>query len=139
MTDRRPSDPLKIAFAIFALSSLANGAWMLFDPAGWYRDLPAAVPDTGPLNAHFVRDIGSAFVAMGTALLIAAFRPALRLPLVFVASLFYWLHALVHVSDTLAGRLSSDHWAIDFPGVYLPAILLAAVVLWLARRRREAA
>jgi len=128
-------DPWTIVLALFAAGSLGNGVWMLVDPAGWYVELPAAVPDTGPLNAHFVRDIGSAFVVMGAGLLVAAFRPALRLPLVLLTSLFYWLHALVHVTDTLSGRLSSSHWAIDFPGVYLPAIALAGVAAWLARSR----
>jgi len=40
--------------------------------------------------------------------------------------------------DTLAGRLPPSHWGIDFPGVYLPAILLAVVVAWLARSPRTA-
>ena len=135
---RTRSDGWTIALALFAAGSLLNGIWMLVDPAGWYTKLPAAVPDTGPLNEHFVRDIGSAFVVMSVGLLVAAFRPALRLPLVALTSLFYWLHALVHVTDTLAGRLPPSHWAIDFPGVYLPAILLAVVVVAVARSARPA-
>jgi len=139
MMDDERHDPWRIVLALFAAGSLANGAWMLADPPGWYANLPAAVPDTGPLNAHFVRDIGSAFVVMGAGLLGAAFRPALRVPLVLLVSLFYWLHALVHVADTLAGRLPASHWAIDFPGVYLPALALAGITAWLARRRAGAA
>ena len=132
------TDGWTIALALFAAGSLVNGIWMLLDPPGWYVNLPAAVPDTGPLNEHFVRDIGCAFVFMSVGLLVAAFRPALRLPLVTVTSLFYWLHALVHVTDTLAGRLPASHWAIDFPGVYLPAILLVVVVVLIARSPRTA-
>ncbi len=139
MSEPRSQDPWKIVLALFAAGSLANGVWMLADPAGWYVNLPAAVPDTGPLNQHFVRDIGSAFVVMGTGLLAAAFRPARRLPLVLLTSLFYWLHALVHVTDTLAGRLPPSHWWIDSPGVYVPAIALAGISLWLARARRGTA
>ena len=127
-----------IALALFGAGSLVNGIWMLLDPPGWYVNLPAAVPDTGPLNEHFVRDIGSAFVVMAVGAVVAAFRPALRLPLMALTSLFYWLHALVHVTDTLAGRLASSHWAIDFPGVYLPALLLVVVVVLLARASRSA-
>ena len=135
---RTRSDGWTIVLALFALGNVANGIWMLADPAGWYTNLPAAVPDTGPLNEHFVRDVGSAFVVMSTGLLVAAFRPALRLPMLLVTSLFYWLHALVHVTDTLAGRLPPAHWAIDFPGVYLPALLLAGVTLAVARSARAA-
>jgi len=135
----RPTwDSWTIVLGFFAVGSLVNGAWMLVDPAGWYTTLPAAVPDTGPLNSHFVRDIGSAFVVMGAGLAVAALRPALRLPLVLITALFYWLHALVHVTDTLAGRLPPSHWGIDFPGVYLPAILLIVIALQLARRGSSA-
>jgi hypothetical protein len=49
-----------ILFAFFALSSIANGVWMLFAPESWYYHLPAGVPDTGPFNHHFVQDIGAA-------------------------------------------------------------------------------
>jgi len=118
---------------VFGTMNLGNAAWMLADPAGWYAGLPAAVPDTGPLNTHFVRDIGSAFGVMGAALLVAAARPALRVPALAGVSLFYALHALVHVADTLAGRLPPSHWAIDAPGVYVPTLLMI-VATWAARR-----
>jgi len=128
-------DPWWWVLVVFALGNLANAAWMLADPAGWYAGLPAAVPDTGPLNAHFVRDIGSAFAVMGAALLLAAARPAFRVPILGLVSMFYVLHALVHVTDTLAGRLPPSHWTIDLPGVYVPALLLLAVT-WAASRAR---
>ena len=123
--------------AVFGVGNLVNAAWMLADPAGWYVGLPAAVPDTGPLNTHFVRDIGSAFGVMGVALLWAAVRPALRVPMIAVVSLFYLMHALVHVTDTVAGRLPASHWSIDFPGVYAPALVLIALTL--AAQRSHAA
>ena len=114
---------------IVAAMNLANGAWMLFAPTSWYHGLPAAVPDTGPLNLHFVRDIGSAFVTMGAALAIAAVRPSLRRGVVAAVALFYVLHALVHVTDLASGRLDTDHWLIDLPGVFVPAIVFA-VLCW---------
>ena len=126
------------ALVVFGLGNLANASWMLADPAGWYAGLPAAVPDTGPLNTHFVRDIGSAFAVMGAALLVAAARPALRVPMLAAVSLFYVLHALVHVTDTIAGSLPPSHWAIAMPGVYVPAVLMLAVT-WAASRARVAA
>jgi len=118
---------------VLGTMNLGNALWMLADPAGWYAGLPAAVPDTGPLNTHFVRDIGSAFGVMGAALLVAAARPALRVPALAGVSLFYALHALVHVTDTLAGRLPPSHWAIDAPCVYVPTLLMI-VATWAARR-----
>jgi len=133
MTPGRP-DNWRWVFGIAALGNVANGAWMLADPPGWYRGLPAAVPDTGPLNEHFVRDIGAAFTVMALALGWAAVRPALRVPMLVLVAAFYGLHALVHVLDTVRGLLPPSHWLIDFPGVYLPALLLAALAVVLARR-----
>jgi hypothetical protein len=127
------TDPWAWALGIFGLVNLANAAWMLAAPADWYARLPAAVPDTGPLNAHFVRDVGSAFAMMGCALLAGALRPALRVPALALTALFYVLHALVHVADTLAGRLPPTHWAIDLPGVYLPAAVLVVLTAAAAR------
>ncbi len=135
MRQSERSDPWLWALAIFGVANLGNAAWMLADPAGWYAGLPAAVPDTGPLNTHFVRDIGSAFAVMGAALLLAAVRPALRAPMIAAVALFYVLHALVHVTDTIAGRLPASHWAIDAPGVYVPAVIMVALT-WAASRSR---
>ena len=135
MADR--SDPWWWVLVVFAFGNAANAIWMLADPAGWYAGLPAAVPDTGPLNTHFVRDIGSAFGVMSAAKSNAA-RPALRVPMLAIVSMFYVLHALVHVTDTLAGRLPASHWSIDAPGVYVPALLLLGVT-WAASRARAVA
>src|SRR5687767_14902161 len=99
----RGRDRFKILLVVLGLVGAANGVWMLFDPLGWYRDLPARVPDFGPFNQHFVRDIGCAFVAFGTAAIWAAYRPALRFPLVALTTVFYGAHALVHVQNTLTG------------------------------------
>ena len=52
----------------------ATALWMLADPAGWYAGLPAAVPDFGPLNEHFVRDIGATFTMLGIALALGGRR-----------------------------------------------------------------
>jgi hypothetical protein len=118
---------------IAAVGNLANGLWMLADPADWYRDVPAAVPDFGPLNEHFVRDIGGMFTAFGVALAWAAAAPAARLPLTAIVALFYLLHALVHVFDTARGLVGPAHWGIDLPAVYVPALLMLAIV-WALRR-----
>lgn len=113
----------------------ANAAWMLLQPTTWFSGLPAAVPDFGPYNEHFVRDIGCAFAAVALALGWAARRPALRPALVTVAAFFLVAHALLHIFDTLRGAVGAEHWWIDFPGVYLPA----AATLWLALHARDAA
>jgi hypothetical protein len=47
---------------IVGLLQLAIGVTMLFGPQSFY-DLVPGVNETGPFNPHFVRDVGSAFLA----------------------------------------------------------------------------
>ena len=120
---------MRALFWVLGLSNLANGLWMLAAPAGWYEHLPAAVPDTGPLNLHFVRDIGAAFVTIGVAFCAAAPRAREHRGVVLVAAVFFVLHALIHVADIATGRLPAHHAVIDLPGVFVPAILLVVLAL----------
>jgi hypothetical protein len=130
----RRLDGLGWLLLLLGAGNLANALWMLAGPMHWYTELPAAVPDTGPFNPHFVRDIGCAFLTAGAALGWAAFAPALRFPLVAIAALFLSAHAVLHVYDTAVGNLPADHWWLDAPGVYLPALLLGAILLRLRVR-----
>jgi hypothetical protein len=120
---------MRVIFLVLGIMNAANGLWMLLLPQGWYHDLPAGVPDTGPLNTHFVRDLGGAFLTIGVALLVASSRPAMRRPVLVFAALFYVLHAAIHVRDLIAGQLDAGHWLIDLPGVFLPAIIMVVLCL----------
>jgi len=120
----RRLDGLGWVLLVIGVGSTANALWMLAGPMHWYTDLPAAVPDTGPFNPHFVRDIGCAFLAVGIALVWAARVPRWRPPLVIVSALFLVCHGILHAYDTLRGALGHDHWWLDLPGVYLPAAVL---------------
>ena len=128
-------DSWTIVLGIFAFSNLANGLWMLANPGHWYENLPASVPDFGPLNEHFVRDIGCAFTLLGIGLAVAAVVPRWRVAAVGATAAFYGLHALVHVVDTLRGLVGPEHWTIDLPGVYLPALILFALTWMLTRQK----
>lgn len=104
---------------------VANGLFMLVDPAVWYAHVPG-VPETGPLNPHLVRDVGCAYVVAGVALIGYAFEERLRAA-ALAGALFLTLHALVHVADAAAGRGHVDHALVDFITVLAPAV----VALWL--------
>ena len=138
MSTTRTLDAWGWIFAIFGAICVANALWMFAGPLHWYRELPAAVPDTGPFNPHFVRDIGGAFFAVGVALVWAAYSPRWRAPLLVIAALFLGSHGLVHVYDTLRGALGDTHWWLDLPGVYLPAVVISyAAVAHRDRARPE--
>ena len=135
-----PSPDLAMVFVlVVGVLTLANALWMLVGPMHWYTDLPAAVPDTGPFNPHFVRDIGCAFLTTGIALIWAYRSPAYRVPLVSIAALFLAAHALLHAYDTIRGALGHDHWLLDFPGVYLPGLAMPWIAMNLWRREQRAA
>lgn len=121
-------------FLLLGIGMVGNALWMLAGPLHWYDELPAAVPDTGPFNPHFVRDIGCAFLAAGVALGWAAVSARFRPPLVVIALVFLSAHAVLHVYDTLRGTLPADHWWLDFPGVYLPPLVLLASIPALRRK-----
>jgi hypothetical protein len=98
---------------------LLNGLFMLAAPETWYHAVPT-VPDTGPFNPHFVRDIGCAYSAGAIALFWLA-REARAWPAALAGSLFFILHALTHVWDFAAGREEAAHFAIDAFLVLIPA------------------
>ena len=66
------------------------------------------MPETGPLNPHFVRDIGCACILTGFALAGLAFNER-AWPAAPIGALFLTLHALVHVADGFSGRVHANH------------------------------
>jgi len=129
----RVFDVWTVVLGLAGLGNLANGLWMLAAPVSWYYQLPAGVPDFGPLNEHFIRDIGCIFSLLGGALLGAAVWPSWRIPATVGAAGFALLHAAVHVLDTVRGLVGPEHWWIDVPGVYAPVFLLSGVAIWIRR------
>ena len=79
------------------------------------------------LNAHFVRDIGAAFLVAGGSLVWFACDARAR-PAAIACAAFFVLHAVVHLGDTLAGRESLYQAARDLPTIYLSALL----TVWIA-------
>jgi len=126
---------LKVVYLSFSLLNLVNGAWMLLFPQSWYTDLPAAVPHTGPFNAHFVRDIGVAFIVSSVAFAWSARNIDRSYPIHIGLTLLFTGHALIHVVDILTGHLPTEHWLIDLPGVFLPAVIMIALAIPSVRMR----
>src|SRR5580693_7603432 len=79
-----------------------NGVVMLAAGRWWYGAVPG-VTETGPFNAHFVKDIGAAYVVVGVAFGWLAARPSRpALGAAGAAALFLVLHAGVHLADAAA-------------------------------------
>lgn len=115
---------------------IAFGVWLLADPAAFYSTVPG-VSATGPLNHHFVHDIGAAYAASGVALWLAARFPAAGLLLLAPAGIFAGLHAVAHVAEWLLfGPVSSGAFIAELAGVVVPAMLIGIIALaWPAAGR----
>ena len=117
---------------ILAIGSLLNGIWMFLLPRSWFDWMPGAA-GTGPYNDHFVRDVGSAYLAVGAALALAAREPRAAFLLMIVVCSFMGLHALIHVQDVWSGH---GHLPIDLLGVITPAAICIALAAWVRGDRR---
>ena len=113
-----------------------NGAVMMLAPAWWYPRVPGVI-ETGPLNDHFVRDIGAAYLACALALGWALANPAKGLGVALAAATFLCLHSLIHLITPFCG--TALPWPLllrDFPGVFLPAIISLLVLRSCVRRQK---
>jgi len=137
-TAQKTRDNWAIVFGIAGASNLLNGLWMLWDPEHWFFNLPANVPGSGPLNEHFVRDIGCIFVVLGVWLFVGMRRPALRFAAMATVAGWSGMHALVHVLDQARGLFGPEQIRYDLPSVYLPSLLLVVLALMLWRRPQPA-
>ncbi len=111
---------------IVGLGLLANGLTMLAVPGAWYALMPG-VPQTGPLNPHFVRDIGAAYVVAGGTLVWFAISRLAR-PAALAGAAFLAIHGLIHLWDAAAGREHAHQLVVDLPTVFLPP----ALAIWIA-------
>ena len=87
---------VRIMLLILGVFHLLNGLYMLAAPMAWYMAVPG-VSASGPLNHHFIADIGLVFVASGAGLILGA-RKGPRAA-VWAAAGAAWpaLHALLHI------------------------------------------
>jgi hypothetical protein len=92
---------------LLGLLHMANGLWMLAAPEAWYAAIPG-VAMTGPINHHFIQDIGLAFMASGAGMALA-FRPgAVTAALALAGATWPMLHALLHIWGWLAHGFPAD-------------------------------
>jgi len=111
---------------IIGMMTLANGGFMVLAADSWWGSVPG-VADTGGFNAHFVRDVGAAYVAAGLGLAWFAARPRERAA-ALVALVFLGLHALFHVLEFAEGHGGGGTTAIL--AVIAPTLIAALAILW---------
>jgi|SRR5215469_1764564 len=126
----------RLILLILGAFHIVNGVFMLFAPDAWYVAVPG-VMQTGPMNHHFIADIGLAFIASGAGLIYGVRRGAAA----FAIAGATWpaLHALLHIWGWVQHGFPADaHVALsEAVGV----VLLSALGLFAAwmKSREEGA
>ena len=122
---------IKVTAFVLGAGLAANGAYMFADPPAWYLAVPG-VSDTGPLNLHFIRDIGLAYFTAGFALIWSELGGGWRASA--LGAMFITLHAGLHVGETIMGHHHDVIWN-EIAGVHVPALL--ATLIFILQRRRQ--
>ena len=120
---------LKILTLGLAAAMAANGAFMFVEPSTWYQSVPG-VPSTGPLNLHFVRDIGIAYLTAAVAIAWSEFGAGWRATA--LGAMFISLHALLHAGETFLGH-HHDVILNEVLAVHLPALLAISISIFQRR------
>ncbi len=119
--------------ALAAFVAIANGAVMLVAPLDWYILVPT-VRFTGLPNAHFIRDIGLAYLTCGAVLGYAAADPVRRWGAALAGAAWLAVHGALHITEVATGICTPGHFWIDAPGVLGPPLVVLAAVAIVRRR-----
>lgn len=114
-----------VLVVIGALNS-ASGALALVAPDTFFEQ----VGRYGLENSHYVGDVGAFVLAFGVAVLIAAWRPSWRVPVLALGALWYGLHAVNHVFDVGEARTDA-RGVLDSVYIAIGAVLFGCLA-WVA-------
>lgn len=116
----------KLLTGLLAAYYTAIAMHMLLAPEHWYGSVPG-VAATGPINVHFVRDIGAAFLMSGAAFAIYSKNPAFWIAAP-IGTIFPGIHGGIHAVGLLTGH-THDNAIVDFFGVVIPGFLTLLIAV----------
>ncbi len=129
---------VRALLVLLGLFHIINGAFMLVAPGVWYTMVPGVI-DTGPLNQHFIYDIGMAFVASGAMLVLGARAGRAAATLACAGATWPALHALIHIEGWATMGFPSDTQVAIAEVVGVVALAILGVVLAWLRAKGEPA
>ena len=125
---------IRLGLVILGLFHLGNGLFMIAAPDSWYAAVPGVI-QTGPMNHHFIVDIGLAFMASG-AFMILGTRERMA---AFALAGATWpaLHALFHVWEWIADGIPADTHIMASDAVAVMGVSFLGFALAWLRARKE--
>jgi hypothetical protein len=128
---------VKIGLAVIGLLNVLSGLFMLVLPVDWFHQVIGEHVAMGPMDTHFIRDIGFAFLASGVGMGWGLRRGAAAGAFALAGSVWPMLHALFHL-DLWAMHGMPHGQALISEGVGVIAIsTLGAIVGWLRFRQGD--
>jgi hypothetical protein len=111
---------MRAVLVVLGVLQVASGALALVAPDTFFEEIGRY----GVENSHYVGDVGAFVLAFGIAVLVAAQRPAWRVPVLVLGALWYGLHAINHAFDVGEAR-SDARGIVDTLYIGLGALLFA--------------
>jgi hypothetical protein len=127
----------RLLLALLGLFHVATGLWMLADPMGWYLAVPG-VTSTGPMNHHFIVDIGLAFIASGAGMIASLSAARAAAGFALAGSTWPALHGLFHVWEWIADGIPTDMRVLISTAVGVMVVSFAGFALAWMRAWRSA-
>jgi hypothetical protein len=115
---------MRVLLIAFAAVQTVIGLLLWLTPGFFFTE----IGPYGPRNDHYMGDLATWYLASGAAVLVAAERPAWRVPVLFLSAVQYALHSVNHLLDV--GE-ADPGW---LGPVNLVSLALATVLLaWMLR------
>jgi len=126
---------MRLTLVLMGLFHLVNGIVMLVAPDQWYAMVPGAM-QSGPMNHHFIADIGTAFLASGAGMMMNWRRGTVAAAFALAGATWPAMHALIHLWEWIANGIPADprRIASDAIGVMLVSFLGFALAYVRARK-----
>jgi hypothetical protein len=122
---------MRTGLFVVAAIQFFTGVWLAVAP-GSFVDTIASF---GNVDHHFLRDISTAYLAMGAALVLSIGRPSWRVPILFLVTVQYALHTVNHLID-IGGTDPAWQGYADFVSLLALTVLLGWLLAGAARAER---
>jgi hypothetical protein len=119
---------MRAVLVVLGVLQVASGALALLAPGTFFDEIGRY----GVENQHYVGDVGAFVLAFGIAVLVAAQRPAWRIPVLMLGVLWYALHTINHAFDVGDAR-SDARGIVDTVYIGIGGLLFAYLA-WAAGR-----